>query len=134
MYWDCIIWSINLPFHSILHCILGQLTSSFIFYLWNQLRIDLVVHLGSLSCWEIHSGFTFSPQILMRTVLAFFPSCRFSITLNLPLPYAEQQTTSWCIRLQTSLCALKCVKFSFQQELRNDRIRFWSNLAKPYYS
>lgn len=34
-------------------------SSSFIFFLWNQLRVSLAVCLGSLSCWNVHPRFIF---------------------------------------------------------------------------
>ena len=84
-------------------------SSSFIFFLWNQLRVSLAVCLGSLSCWNVHPHFIFSilvdgSRFLSRMSQYISPFILPSIIWSLPVPYAEKQLYSFgCSHLQTSL-------------------------------
>ena len=82
-------------------------SSSFIFFLWNQLRLSLAVCLGSLSCWNVHPRFIFSilvdgSRFLSRMSRYISPFILPSIIWNLPLPYAEKQPHTMMFHLQTS--------------------------------
>ena len=71
-------------------------SSSFIFFLWNQLRVSLAVCLGSLSCWNVHPRFIFSilvdgSRFLSRMSRYISPFILPSIIWSLPVPYAEKQ-------------------------------------------
>ena len=85
-------------------------SSSFIFFLWNQLRVSLAVCLGSLSCWNVHPRFIFSILVdatdsyqeclgtfLHSSFLQLYEVCQDHMLKKCPTP--------WCSHLQTSLLA-----------------------------
>ena len=64
-------------------------SSSFIFFLWNQLRVSLAV-CSSLSCWNVHPRFIFiilldGSRFLSRMSRYIFPFILPSIIWSLPV-------------------------------------------------
>ena len=65
-------------------------SSSFIFFLWNQLRVSLSLCLESLSCWNVHPRFIFSIPVnclstfFHSSFLQLYEVCQYRLLKNIP--------------------------------------------------
>ena len=117
---------------------------SFIFFLWNQLRVSLALCLRSLSCWNVHPRFIFiilvdGSRFLTRMSLYIFSFIHPSMIWSLPVPYAEKQPRTMMFPppnftvgmvffgdVQCHLTSQHGVFYGIQ------RIQFWTHLTRLY--